>query len=50
MIAEVCSYGYEAFALDGFQLRRASALDLATCHSRVPPDGRYIFNWVFLPV
>lgn len=50
MIAEVCSYGYEGFALDGFQLRRASALDLATCHSRVPPGGRYIFNWIFLPV
>lgn len=50
MIAEVCSYGYEAFAFDGFQLRRVNALDLATCHSRDAPAGRYIFNWIFLPV
>jgi FkbM family methyltransferase len=49
MIAEVCAYGYEAFALDGFLLRRVRAIDLLQRHSQVPPGGRYIFNWIFLP-
>lgn len=49
MIAEVCAYGYDAFALDGLLLRRVETLDLVRRHSQLPPKGQYIFNWIFLP-
>lgn len=49
LLATVCSYGYEAHALDGGALRRASLIDLSARHSKAVGRDDYIFNWIFLP-
>ena len=41
-IADVCAYGYVAFAPDSFLLRRIRAIDVRQCHSQVQPGGLHL--------
>lgn len=50
LLDDVCSYGYECFALRHGSLVRQKHIDLAKHHSQVADRKNYIFNWVFLPL
>ncbi|MGK7871304.1 FkbM family methyltransferase [Falsiroseomonas sp. E2-1-a20] len=49
LLGAVCSYGYEAFALDQGVLRRVEQIDLEARHSAGSGQPGYIVNWIFLP-
>ena len=49
-IAEVCSHGYEAFALRKGALQRVSQLDLDHVHTNPRSPADYLCNWIFLPL
>lgn len=49
MIAEVCGYGYDCFALVRGTLTPFAQIDLARHHVRGAPKGDYVFNFIFLP-
>lgn len=49
LIAEVCAYGYAAFALVDGQLTAFDRIDLERHHRNPPKLSDYIFNFIFLP-
>ena len=49
LLAGVCSFGFQAFALHRGTLRPVGSLDLVACHSRPASRQDYVFNWIFFP-
>ncbi len=49
LIAEVCDYGYDAFALIDGQLRNFAHIDLDRHHRNPASKSDYVFNFIFLP-
>lgn len=50
MVAEVCGYGYSAFALPRGVLTPFARLDLAAHHRDPQRPGDYVFNFLFFPL
>lgn len=50
LLNEVCSYGYECFALRRGTLVRQKYIDLVKHHTQAAERKDYIFNWIFLPL
>lgn len=50
VLERIAAHGYRAHALDGGILRPVEEIDLGARIGPGTPLGRYIFNWVFLPL